>query len=198
MTSCKQLGVGLEDPTPAIWCVPLKEDVFAAFMAKGNKTVHMIFGHGSLFSPFLFGKFFDPSDAFPLWEFESDVLLSNLRSSGQSTVDWFQTDTDYVLKAELPGIQKDSLQVYVEKGKVVDISGQWRQQRDPNTKDWRCSHWWEQGFVRRLELPENVDWRKMEAYLSNDILLEIRIPKNPLDCVYPRGNQGANEDLETA
>lgn len=74
-------------------------------MEKGNATAHKIFGEGSFFSPLLFGKFFDPSDAFPLWEFESDVLLSNNhpRSSKQTIVDWSQTDTDYVLKAELPG-----------------------------------------------------------------------------------------------
>ena len=108
MTNCKQLDIHFEDLTPQKWCVPLKEDAFATFMAKGSPTVHKVFGDGSLFSPFLFGKYFDPSDAFPLWDFESDILLSNLRSSGQSTVNWFQTDTDYVLKAELPGKQISS------------------------------------------------------------------------------------------
>ncbi|KAM1064177.1 hypothetical protein FF1_028221 [Malus domestica] len=42
------------------------------------------------------GIFFYPSDAFPPWEFESDILLSGLRSSGQNCIDWFQTDQDYV------------------------------------------------------------------------------------------------------
>lgn len=102
MASCKKLEVQLEDPTQNKWCVPLKDEAFASFMSKGSPTIHKVFGDGSLFSPFLFGKFFDPSDAFPLWEFESDALLTNLRISGQSTVDWFQTDTDFVLKAELP------------------------------------------------------------------------------------------------
>ncbi|KAM2363381.1 hypothetical protein ACFX1X_002448 [Malus domestica] len=36
--------------------------------------------------------FFDPSDAFLLWEFESDILLSGLRSSGQNCIDWFQIE----------------------------------------------------------------------------------------------------------
>lgn len=103
MTSHKQLEVHTGDQTPQKWCISLGEDVFKRFVAQGTPTVHRVFKEGSLFSPLLFGKFFDPSDAFPLWEFESDILLSNLRSSGQSTVDWFQTDEDYVLKAELPG-----------------------------------------------------------------------------------------------
>jgi hypothetical protein len=103
MSSQKKLEVRFEGHNTQKWCVPLKEDVFITFMEKGNATVHKIFGEGSLFSPLLFGKFFDPSDAFPLWEFESDVWLSNLHNSRQSTVDWSQTDADYVLKAELPG-----------------------------------------------------------------------------------------------
>lgn len=106
MTGRKQLlevVKELEHTSPQRWCVSLRDDVFKRFMSQGTPTVHKVFGDGCLFSPLLFGKYFDPSDAFPLWEFESEILLSNLRSSGQTTVDWFQTDQDYVLKAELPG-----------------------------------------------------------------------------------------------
>lgn len=104
MTSCMKLEVHTEDHTPHKWCVALGEDVFKKFLSQGSSVVHKVFGDGSLFSPLLFGKFFDPSDAFPLWEFESDILLSHLRSSSQTAVDWLQTDQTYVLKAELPGI----------------------------------------------------------------------------------------------
>lgn len=103
MTSCIKLEVHTDDRTPHKWIVALGEDVFRRFLSQGNPAVHKAFGDGSLFSPLLFGKFFDPSDAFPLWEFESDVLLSHLQSTGQSSVDWLQTDQAYVLKAELPG-----------------------------------------------------------------------------------------------
>ncbi|XP_059662542.1 21.7 kDa class VI heat shock protein [Cornus florida] len=194
MTSCRMLEVQSEDQDPHKWCVPLKEDVFQTFMLKGSPTVHKVFGDGSLFGPLLFGKFFDPSDAFPLWEFESDTLLSKLRSSGQSTVDWLQTDTDYVLKAELPEIGKTSVQIHVENGKVVEISGQWKQHRESKTKDWKSGHWWEHGFVRRLELPENADGRNIEAHVNNGIILEMRIPKKTLDCDIPQGKDGKGSE----
>jgi HSP20 family molecular chaperone IbpA len=86
--------------------------------------------------------------------------------------------------------------VVVEKGKVVEISGQWKQQqRDQSkTKDWRSGQWWEYGYVRRLELPEDADWRRMEASLNNDILLEIRIPKSLLDGDPSQGNDVASKD----
>ncbi|KAJ7948500.1 Heat shock protein [Quillaja saponaria] len=182
MNNHKQLVVQTEDQTPQKWCVSLGEDVFKKFFCPANPIIHKVFGDGSLFSPMLFGKFFDPSDAFPLWEFESDILLSNLRSSGQSTVDWFQTDQGYTLKAEIPGIGKNNIQVHVDKGKVVEISGQWKQGTESNTKDWRCAHWWQYGYIRRLELPEDTEWKNIEAHIFNDILLEIRIPKKPLVC----------------
>ncbi|XP_027171330.1 21.7 kDa class VI heat shock protein [Coffea eugenioides] len=186
MTSYKKIEVLLEDHSSQKWCLPLKEDVFTTFLEKGNPVAHKIFGEGSLFSPLLFGKFFDPSDAFPLWEFDADVLLSNLYGSSEKrTVDWFQTDADYVLKAELPESGKNSIQVCVEKGEVVEISGQWRQQQESRTKDWRGSNWWEHGYVRRIELPDDADWRNMEACVTDDRLLEIRVPKSPVNCIPP-------------
>ncbi|KAL5736087.1 hypothetical protein ACOSQ2_030875 [Xanthoceras sorbifolium] len=184
-----------DQKNPEKWCVLLGEDVFKKFLCQGNQTVHKVFGDGSLFSPLLFGKFFDPSDAFPLWEFESDILLSHLRITGTSqttTVDWLQTDQAYVLKAELPGVGKNQVQVLVENGKIVEISGQWKQIKESMKKDWRSGHWWEFGYVRRLELPEDADWRIMEVFLSNDTLLEIRIPKNTSSSDVAQGNGGAS------
>lgn len=73
----------------------------------------------------------------------------------------------------------------------MEISGQWKQQRDSKAKDWRCGHWWDYGYVRRLEMPEDADWRNIEAHLYNDILLEIRIPKRPHGCDPPQGKDAA-------
>ncbi|KZV22909.1 21.7 kDa class VI heat shock protein [Dorcoceras hygrometricum] len=180
MASSKQLDIRFEDPNPRKWCHPLKEDVFAALMSQENSTVQKILGAGSFFDPLLFGKFFDPSDAFPLWEFEADsLMLSNPHSSNKNNVDWFQTDSDYVLITQLHGIDNsNSIEVCVENGKVIEISGQyWRQPRD-QPSEWKSSQWWDHGYVRRLELPEKTDWKKVEARLmNNDTFLEIRVPK---------------------
>ncbi|KAJ8754627.1 hypothetical protein K2173_010718 [Erythroxylum novogranatense] len=181
MTSCRQIEVHLGDQTPQKWSVSLTEEVFRRIFSQENTVLLKIFGDGSLFSPSLFGKFFDPSDAFPLWEFESDILLSQLRSSGKTTVDWRETDEAYVLKAELPGAGKETIHVYVENEKTVEISGKWKQTNESKTKDWRTGHWWEHGYVRRLELPEDADWRKTVAFVTGEIFLELRIPKNISD-----------------
>ncbi|CAK7338336.1 unnamed protein product [Dovyalis caffra] len=199
MASWKQLEVHIEDQTAHKWSVSLSEEMFKRFFSQGNPIVHKIFGDGSLFSPLLFGKFFDPSDAFPLWEFESDVLLSNLRVSGKTTVDWLQTEDAYVLKADLAGVGNNTVQVCVENGKILEISGQWKPQRDQSkTKDWRSGHWWEHGYVRRLELPEDADWRETEAYVSNEMLLEVRIPKCTLDSDNHPGNGTSAKNSESS
>ncbi|GAB4846222.1 hypothetical protein Ancab_025219 [Ancistrocladus abbreviatus] len=180
MASTKQIDVILNDRTPHKWIMPLTEDAFQAFISQGNQVVRKVFGDGSLFSPMLFGKFFDPSDAFPLWEFEADVLLSNLRRSGHNAVDWFKLDKEYVLKGELPGVGEDTVHICFENGRVLEISGLWKHHREPSTRDWRSVQWWEHGFVRRIELPENADWKRTEATVQNDVFLEIKIPLKPL------------------
>ncbi|GJM88985.1 hypothetical protein PR202_ga05575 [Eleusine coracana subsp. coracana] len=138
-----------------------------------------VFAEGSLFSPFLFGKFFDPADAFPLWDFEPEVLLASLRrAAARTTVDWAETDSEYYLRTDIPGGRKCEVEVSGDAMKVIDISGLWRAP-PADGRDWRAGRWWEHGFVRRVELPEDADWRKVEAYFDDgDGSLEIKVPKN--------------------
>lgn len=49
--------------------------------------------------------------------------------------------------------------------KVIDISGLWRAPA-ADGRDWRCGRWWEHGFVRRVELPEDAEWRKVEVNMN--------------------------------
>lgn len=78
------------------------------------------------------------------------------------------------------GARKCDIDVCNLKEMVVEISGRWRG-RETDPKDWKNGRWWEYGFARRLELPEDANWTKMEAYITDDIFLEIRIPKNGSD-----------------
>ncbi|KAK3138359.1 hypothetical protein QOZ80_5AG0367770 [Eleusine coracana subsp. coracana] len=165
------------------WRMSLLENTFTAFLqqAAGADAVAKasVFAEGSLFSPFLFGKFFDPADAFPLWDFEPEVLLASLRrAAARTTVDWAETDSEYYLRTDIPGGRKCEVEVSGDAMKVIDISGLWRAP-PADGRDWRAGRWWEHGFVRRVELPEDADWRKVEAYFDDgDGSLEIKVPKN--------------------
>ena len=66
--------------------------------------------------------------------------------------------------------------------KVIDISGLWRAPPPADGWDWRAGRWWEHGFVRRVELPEDAEWRKVEAYFDDgEGSLEIKVPKTADD-----------------
>nr|CAB3465076.1 unnamed protein product [Digitaria exilis] len=173
-----QPGAGDATAAPK-WRMSLLENTFAGFLQGADAAARAVFAEGSLFSPFLLGKFFDPGDAFPLWDLDPDVLLANLRrGAARITVDWGETDAEYYLRADIPGGRK--CEVEVSSGdamKVIDITGLWRAP-PADGRDWRAGRWWEHGFVRRLELPDDADWRKVEAYLDDgEGSLEIKVPK---------------------
>ncbi|ONK74727.1 uncharacterized protein A4U43_C03F9520 [Asparagus officinalis] len=149
MTPRRVLEVQLDDQNSQKWRVSLTEDAFSTFINHGGDPVKRVF-----------------------------ALLSGLRSASKTSVDWVETDVEYVVRAELPvGARKIEIEVCAEKEKVLEISGQWKS-RESNVRDWRTGHWWEHGFVRRLELPGDANWRRIEAYIDNEIFLEIKIPKN--------------------
>ncbi|KAM0886792.1 hypothetical protein ACQ4PT_029475 [Festuca glaucescens] len=167
------------------WRMSLLENTFTPFLqspgACTDAAAKAVFAEGSLFSPYLFGKFFDPADAFPLWEFESEVLLAALRRCARTTVDWAETDSEYYLRADIPGGRKCDVEVSGDGARVVDVSGLWRGPPSDG-RDWRAGRWWEHGFVRRVELPEDADGARVEAYFDDgDGSLEVRVPKRKGD-----------------
>ncbi|KAF6996635.1 hypothetical protein CFC21_012953 [Triticum aestivum] len=165
------------------WCMSLLENTFTAFLKSpgADADAKAVFAEGSLFSPYLFGKFFDPADAFPMWEFESDVLLAALRRGARTTVDWAENDCEYRLRADIPGGRKCEVEVSGDGAKVVDVSGLWRAPPGDG-RDWRAGRWWEHGFVRRVELPEDADGGRVEAYFDDGAgSLEIKVPKRSSD-----------------
>ncbi len=67
--------------------------------------------------------------------------------------------------------------------RVVDVSGLWRAAPPPpppDGRDWRAGRWWEHGFVRRVELPEDADWRKVEAFFDAGEVRILRRWRPPL------------------
>ena len=86
----------------------------------------------------------------------------------------------------------NNIQVYVDDGKVVEISGEWKPQRDSKANDWRCGHWWENGYVWRLEMAEDAYSKNIEAHIHNSMFLEIKIPKSTLGCDPSQGKNVAS------
>ena len=90
-------------------------------------------------------------------------------------VDVSENDAAYVIKAEIPGVDKDDVKVTLENG-VLTLQGERHQEREE--KGWRF-HRMERSyghFMRSFSLPSNVDESHLKA-IFHDGLLEVDIPK---------------------
>ncbi|KAK8950019.1 21.7 kDa class VI heat shock protein [Platanthera guangdongensis] len=82
----------------------------------------------------------------------------------------------------IPPLQTGASNVNVEvalcgdKVRVIEISGKW-EEKEAGGENWRNNQWWEHGFVRRLEVPDDADLMKMEACIADDVALEIKLSK---------------------
>lgn len=85
-------------------------------------------------------------------------------------------DDDFLyLEAELPGMELDDLEIYVNRGNVLTLSGE----RKEPACDGGTWHRRERGygrFTRVIELPSVVESEKVEAHLKDGVLT-IQLPK---------------------
>lgn len=90
-------------------------------------------------------------------------------------LEMYEKDNNFVVKAELPGVKKDDVDVSIT-GDTLTIRGQKKASKEVKEEDYyRCeSHYG--SFSRSITLPASVDAKKIEASYENGIL-EIRVPK---------------------
>ena len=105
------------------------------------------------------------------------------KSSGESgkhedggwmpVVDIEEAEGTFIVHAELPGVEKDDVQVSIENG-VLTIKGE-KKTRSEDTKHHRveCVYG---SFMRSFTLPQDADMEKVEAAYKNGIL-SLTIPK---------------------
>ena len=93
------------------------------------------------------------------------------------SVDISETNEEFVVKAELPGINKEDVKVAVEDG-VVRIQGERKQEKEEKDKKFHRIERSYGSFMRTFSLPSNVDEAKIQAQYK-DGLLTLRLPKSP-------------------
>lgn len=101
----------------------------------------------------------------------------SLASSGWSVpaVDMYQTDNEVVVKAALPGIKADEVQINVT-GEVLTIKGETKQENETKEKAYHIREQRWGTFERSLVLPTEVVADKAKADFENGILT-ITLPK---------------------
>jgi HSP20 family protein len=90
-------------------------------------------------------------------------------------VDMYQTDNEVVVKASLPGIKADEVQINVT-GEVLTIKGETRQNDESNDKAWHIREQRWGMFERSIGLPTPVVADKARADFENGIVT-ITLPK---------------------
>ncbi|MEO0973062.1 MAG: Hsp20/alpha crystallin family protein [Pseudomonadota bacterium] len=91
-------------------------------------------------------------------------------------VDVREEDGRYVLRADLPGVKADDIQITTESG-TLTLSGT-RETRAAKDEGYRKVERVAGKFYRRFSLPETANADQIEATSSNGVL-EISIPKQP-------------------
>ena len=104
-----------------------------------------------------------------------------LPQSSTGSVEWSpsadisETDQEYVIRAELPAVKKEDVQVTVEDGTIM-IKGERKQQNVDKKEKYHRVETFYGSFERTFALPENVDANSIRCE-SKDGILTVHIPK---------------------
>jgi HSP20 family protein len=95
-----------------------------------------------------------------------------------------ETEGEYLIKAELPEVRKDDLNISVQEG-VLTLAGERKEEkREDNEKVHRVERF-HGSFSRRFTLPDDADEQGIRAE-SKDGVVVIHIPKHKVAHAQPR------------
>jgi len=101
--------------------------------------------------------------------------------SGDRKLDWApsadisETDKEYVIRAELPAVHKEDVQVTLDDG-MITIKGERKQQKNDKNEKFHRVETFYGSFERRFSLPDNVNADTIRCE-SKDGILTVHIPK---------------------
>jgi HSP20 family protein len=122
----------------------------------------------------------------PFREFEdmlreySPFLGRTLRRGGQGAAwkplaDITETDKEYLIKADLPEVKMEDIQLTLDNG-VITITGERRREKEHSEANEIRVESFYGNFSRSFSLPDNIDPQAIQAE-SKDGVLRVRIPK---------------------
>jgi len=123
----------------------------------------------------LFGEYgFGRGWLAPAFEGGLDRLTALGSSKFSPQVEVFERDNNLVIRADLPGMTKDNVNIEIANEAVV-IRGERQSEREEDAKGYYRSERSYGSFYRRIPLPEGVSTDKATADFRNGVL-EISIP----------------------
>ncbi len=92
-------------------------------------------------------------------------------------MDVAETEQNYVVKAEIPGVKKEDIKVEIS-GNQVSVSAEVKQEKETGSGGMiRSERYYGQQY-RSFTLPQEVDDSKAEAKYENGVL-QLTLPKKP-------------------
>ena len=90
-------------------------------------------------------------------------------------VDIFETENEWVLKADLPDVKMENVNIQIENG-TLTLQGERKFEQDQKGKGYHRVERSYGGFARYFTLPETVDSEKVHADYANGVLT-VTLPK---------------------
>lgn len=91
------------------------------------------------------------------------------------SVDLYEEKDDIVVKVELPGMEKDNIEVNLTDNRLT-IKGEKKKEEEVKKENYYRSERSYGSFIRAVELPRDVQADKIKAVFKNGVL-EVRLPK---------------------
>ncbi|HJS17271.1 MAG TPA: Hsp20/alpha crystallin family protein [Anaerolineales bacterium] len=107
--------------------------------------------------------------------FTRPLSLRDGWSMATPAIDLYQTDNEVVVKASIPGIKAEEVQINIT-GDVLTVKGEVKHEEERKDKAWHIREHRFGSFERSVALPTAVKSDKAEAVSENGILT-ITLPK---------------------
>ena len=117
--------------------------------------------------------------------FTNDLPRFSLAESWMPAVDVNETETEFLLSADIPGLDKKDVSIDIHDG-VITIKGERAIDNGKSTDDYRIRERQLGSFNRSFRLPDNVNEVKVAAKFKNGVL-KVTLPKTKE--VIPEGRQ---------
>jgi HSP20 family protein len=92
-------------------------------------------------------------------------------------LDVHETDSEYQVKADIPGVSKDDIAVSVD-GRVVSISAEVKRETENKEGSSLCTERYYGRVYRAFSVANDIDAAKVEARYDNGVL-KLTLPKQP-------------------
>jgi HSP20 family protein len=127
-----------------------------------------------------------------------DAFFGDRAANGRArrwvpAIDLVETDEHFVLKVDLPGLEKDDVEIEVKDG-LLTVSGERKAEHQESKDGYHRIERAYGSFSRSLTLPQGVDADQVQADFNQGVL-EVRVPK-PAERKPHRVQIGASVDGE--